>query len=161
MVLHRIAKAERVLVEVPVDERGPILQRYVRVAVGARPHIPVPQGAPVEEFQAIADRYPVFAVYRDTPVACEPVTMSWLWPRTTLVAVLAAVTATWAVNRRHLADEPPPTKADRWFAILNRPVRAQAEPLDCAVSAPRDGCHDTPGQPTESDREVVPEHTHL
>jgi hypothetical protein len=83
----------------------------------------VPQGAPVEEFQAIADRYPVFAVYRDTPVACEPVTMSWLWPRTALVSVVAAVAATWAVNRRHLADEPPPTKADRWPRHLNQLLR--------------------------------------
>lgn len=50
------------LVEVPVERRGPILRRYVEVAPGGRPHIPVPKGASVAEFQAIADRHPIFEV---------------------------------------------------------------------------------------------------
>ncbi len=100
VVLHRVTKAERVLVEVPVAERGPILRRYVGVAAGGRPHIPVPKGAPVEEFQVVADRYPVFAVYRATPTGCEPVTMSRLWPRSTVVAVLLGVVAMSSAVRR-------------------------------------------------------------
>lgn len=51
-----------VLTEVAVAERGPILRRYVEKVPGGRPHIPVPDGAPVEDFQAVADRYPVFLV---------------------------------------------------------------------------------------------------
>jgi deazaflavin-dependent oxidoreductase (nitroreductase family) len=50
------------LTEVPVEQRAPILARYVRVAPGGRPHIPVDVGAPLADFVAIADRYPVFEV---------------------------------------------------------------------------------------------------
>lgn len=50
------------LVEVPIDDRGPILRRYVGTVPGGRPHIPVARGAPLTEFAAIADRYPVFEV---------------------------------------------------------------------------------------------------
>jgi deazaflavin-dependent oxidoreductase (nitroreductase family) len=48
------------LAEVPVAQRAPILQRYVRKVPGARPHIPVDRHAPVADFAAIAARYPVF-----------------------------------------------------------------------------------------------------
>ena len=50
------------LAEVPVAERAPILQRYLRKVPGARPHIPVDRHAPLAEFAAIADRYPAFRV---------------------------------------------------------------------------------------------------
>jgi hypothetical protein len=50
------------LEEVPVVLRGPILKRYVEKVPGGRPHIPVPRGAPVERFQAVAAGYPVFLV---------------------------------------------------------------------------------------------------
>ena len=52
----------RHLVEVPIEERAPILQRYVRKVPGARPHIPVDRNAPLPEFEAIAARYPAFRV---------------------------------------------------------------------------------------------------
>jgi polyisoprenoid-binding protein YceI len=52
----------RRLVEVPVDERAPILRRYLQKVSGARPHIPVDRTAPLAEFEAIAGRYPVFRV---------------------------------------------------------------------------------------------------
>lgn len=55
------------LTEVPIDERGPILRRYVAVAPGGRPHIAVPKGATVEEFQAIAAQHPVFQVHDQSP----------------------------------------------------------------------------------------------
>jgi hypothetical protein len=52
------------LVEVPVDERAPILRRYLDKVPGGRPHIPVEPGAPLAEFEAIAASYPVFEVLR-------------------------------------------------------------------------------------------------
>ncbi|GAA3341688.1 hypothetical protein GCM10020358_34000 [Amorphoplanes nipponensis] len=50
------------LAEVPVAERAPILQRYLRKVPGARPHMPVDPGAPLAEFAAIAARYPAFRI---------------------------------------------------------------------------------------------------
>jgi hypothetical protein len=50
------------LVEVPTPERPPILSEYVRVATSGRNHLPVPVGAPLTEFEAIAERYPVFRI---------------------------------------------------------------------------------------------------
>lgn len=50
------------LVEVPVAERAPVIKRYLVLAWGARPHIPVRWTAPVREFEAIAADYPVFRV---------------------------------------------------------------------------------------------------
>lgn len=50
------------LVEVPADERSVILRRYLEVAPGARPHIPVPRTASLSEFQQVAHRYPVFRI---------------------------------------------------------------------------------------------------
>jgi hypothetical protein len=48
------------LTEVPPSERGPILKAYCRVATSGRHHFPVVHDAPVSEFDAVADRYPVF-----------------------------------------------------------------------------------------------------
>ena len=50
------------LVEVAVSERAPVLKEYVRIALSGRKHFPVAPGAPLTEFDAIADRYPVFRV---------------------------------------------------------------------------------------------------
>lgn len=55
------------LVEVDPDRRAPILARYVQTVPGGRPHIPVDPGSPVEEFAAVADRYPVFEVRDQSP----------------------------------------------------------------------------------------------
>jgi deazaflavin-dependent oxidoreductase (nitroreductase family) len=66
VVLKRWKRVPCSLTEVPVAERGPILQRYVEKVPGGRPHIPVPRGSSVAEFQAIADRYPVFLVTPDS-----------------------------------------------------------------------------------------------
>jgi len=52
------------LVEIPVPARAPILRRYLHKVPGARPHIPVEPNAPLAEFAAIAERYPVFRVTR-------------------------------------------------------------------------------------------------
>ncbi len=50
------------LVEVPAEQRPPILARYLDLAPGARPHIPVSRRAPLSEFAAIAADYPVFRI---------------------------------------------------------------------------------------------------
>jgi deazaflavin-dependent oxidoreductase (nitroreductase family) len=50
------------LVEIPVTERAPILKGYVQVATSGRNHLPVAINAPLSEFEAIADRYPVYRI---------------------------------------------------------------------------------------------------
>jgi hypothetical protein len=54
---------ERVqLEEVDRNKRAPILKAYLRIAPGARPHIPVSKDAPISEFEKIAAKYPVFRI---------------------------------------------------------------------------------------------------
>jgi deazaflavin-dependent oxidoreductase (nitroreductase family) len=50
------------LEEVAPASRAPILRRYLQVAPGARPHIPVDQHAAVEDFEAVAAQFPVFRI---------------------------------------------------------------------------------------------------
>ncbi|GAA1699749.1 hypothetical protein GCM10009733_111980 [Nonomuraea maheshkhaliensis] len=50
------------LVEVEPAERAPILRRYLALAPGARPHIPVDRHAPLADFEPIAARFPVFRI---------------------------------------------------------------------------------------------------
>ena len=50
------------LTEVPVGERGPILKEYCQVATSGRHHFPVTHNAPLSEFDAVAERYPVFRI---------------------------------------------------------------------------------------------------
>jgi hypothetical protein len=50
------------LEEVEQGARAPILQRYLQVAPGARPHFPVDRKAPLTEFARIAADYPVFRI---------------------------------------------------------------------------------------------------
>jgi hypothetical protein len=50
------------LEEVEPELRAPILRRYLAVAPGARPHMPVDRNAPLAHFQRIADQFPVFRV---------------------------------------------------------------------------------------------------
>ncbi len=58
------------LEEVPVEQRAPLLRRYLDIAPGARPHFPVTRGAPLEDFERIAAQYPVFHI--TYPVASLP-----------------------------------------------------------------------------------------
>lgn len=55
-------REEVCLVDVPGDQRAPILRQYLEVAPGARPHFPVSRSAPLEQFQAIAAHFPVFRI---------------------------------------------------------------------------------------------------
>jgi hypothetical protein len=50
------------LEEVDPDARAPVLRRYLSLAPGPRAFIPVDPGAPLEEFQKVAPRVPVFRV---------------------------------------------------------------------------------------------------
>jgi hypothetical protein len=65
----RHGRTERVqLDELPVARRAPVLKAYLRIAPGARPHIPVDKDASLEEFAAIAAQFPVFRVRTDERV---------------------------------------------------------------------------------------------
>ena len=61
-VLRRKQQHPVRLLEVPVADRAPILRRYLALAPGARPHLAIDRHAPVEEFERIAGRYPVFRI---------------------------------------------------------------------------------------------------
>jgi hypothetical protein len=50
------------LEELEIGKRAPVLREYLQKAPGARPHFPVDKDAPLAEFQAIADQFPVFRV---------------------------------------------------------------------------------------------------
>lgn len=53
-VLRRGRREAVRLDEVDLGARAPILRRYLAVAPGARPHLPVDRRAPLEEFEQIA-----------------------------------------------------------------------------------------------------------
>ena len=55
------------LAEIPIGDRPRVLKRYLQKVPGARPHIPVSRDADINEFAAIAARYPVFLVTPDVP----------------------------------------------------------------------------------------------
>ncbi|MFC5822178.1 nitroreductase/quinone reductase family protein [Nonomuraea harbinensis] len=50
------------LVEVEPAARAPILRRYLALAPGARPHLPVNRHAPLQEFERVAPAIPVFRI---------------------------------------------------------------------------------------------------
>jgi hypothetical protein len=50
------------LVLVPPEDRAPVLREYVRVASSGRKHFPLPVGAPLADFGAIASQYPVYRI---------------------------------------------------------------------------------------------------
>jgi deazaflavin-dependent oxidoreductase (nitroreductase family) len=50
------------LEEVEAASRAPILRRYLAVAPGARPHIPVDRRAPLADFEQIAAQFPAFRI---------------------------------------------------------------------------------------------------
>jgi len=50
------------LVAVPPAQRAPILREYVRVALSGRQHFPLAVGAPLSDFESIAERYPVYRI---------------------------------------------------------------------------------------------------
>ncbi|HXT88448.1 MAG TPA: nitroreductase family deazaflavin-dependent oxidoreductase [Trebonia sp.] len=61
-VLRHGGREPVVLREVAVERRAPVLHCYLQRASGARAHFPVDYRAPVEAFEPIAARYPVFRI---------------------------------------------------------------------------------------------------
>lgn len=61
-MLRRKGDKPVLLTLVPVSGRAPIIRRYLELAPGARPHIPVDRRAPVADFENIAADYPVFRI---------------------------------------------------------------------------------------------------
>jgi len=61
-VLRRRGSRRVKLEEIEPAERAPILRRYLALAPGARPHIPVDRHAPLAEFERVAAAYPVFRI---------------------------------------------------------------------------------------------------
>jgi len=59
-VLRRGRPEEVHLEAVDPSDRAPILRRYLELAPGGRPHIPVDHRAPLAEFERVAVDYPVF-----------------------------------------------------------------------------------------------------
>ena len=66
-VLRHGRREEVRLEEVQSDARAPILRRYLAVAPGARAHFPIERDAPLSDFEAIAERYPVFRIRSRQP----------------------------------------------------------------------------------------------
>jgi hypothetical protein len=65
-VVLRHGRREAVhLEEVAPAGRPPILRRYLALAPGARPHIPVDRNAPIEELERVSARVPVFRITTD------------------------------------------------------------------------------------------------
>jgi hypothetical protein len=58
-LVHGI-REQVLLEEVDPGQRAPVLKAYLRIAPGARPHIPVSKDAPLSEFEEIAAQFPVF-----------------------------------------------------------------------------------------------------
>ena len=50
------------LKEVDNGQKASILQAYLQLAPGARPHIPISKDAPLSEFEKIVSKYPVFRI---------------------------------------------------------------------------------------------------
>ena len=51
-----------VLEEIDPSMRAPILRRYLEVAPGGRAHLPIARDAPLDQFEQIAEQYPVFRI---------------------------------------------------------------------------------------------------
>ena len=66
-LLRSGSREEVQLVEIPVDQRAPILKAYLQRADGARPHIPISKDASLAEYERIAAAIPVFHVTTRSP----------------------------------------------------------------------------------------------
>lgn len=115
VILHRRRASPVVLVEVPVEERAPILRRYLAKAAGARPHIPVTRDAPLGEFAAVAADYPVFAVHTgqdDGTTPWTPGPSRWPLPAGALLAATASGLVIRGRRRTAPGAHPPRASPD-------------------------------------------------
>jgi deazaflavin-dependent oxidoreductase (nitroreductase family) len=60
VILRRRRAVAYTLIEVPPEERAPIIKRYLSQVPGARPHVPIDRRSALVDFEAIAHRYPIF-----------------------------------------------------------------------------------------------------
>jgi deazaflavin-dependent oxidoreductase (nitroreductase family) len=61
--IRRRGRTRVQLVEVPIEQRAPIIKAYLgKTWRSTQQHIEVDRNAPVEEFARIADRHPVFRI---------------------------------------------------------------------------------------------------
>jgi hypothetical protein len=102
-VLRRRGCESVQLTEVEPAERVPILRAYLRLALGARPHLPVPPDAPLTAFEPIAGCLPVFRIVPDTPAR----------RRTNALPPALGRRVNAAVERSPPAASPQPTQS-RW-----------------------------------------------
>jgi len=64
----RYGRTEQVLlVDVPVEERAPLLKVYLQIAPGAWPHVLVDKDAPLDEFERVTATYPMYKVNPKLP----------------------------------------------------------------------------------------------
>ncbi|GAA4038987.1 nitroreductase/quinone reductase family protein [Nonomuraea soli] len=62
----RHGRRERVRLEaVPPAARGPVVRRYLQVAPGARPHVPLALDSPAADYDRVAADLPVFRIRPD------------------------------------------------------------------------------------------------
>jgi hypothetical protein len=61
-VLVKFRRRRVRLREIPVDQRAAIIQTFLRLAPGGRPHIGLPAEASIAACEAVAARHPVFGV---------------------------------------------------------------------------------------------------
>lgn len=62
VTITRVRRRKVRLEEVPVGERAPIIQAYLRVAPGGRPHIGLGADATLAECERVAADHPVFRI---------------------------------------------------------------------------------------------------
>jgi F420H(2)-dependent quinone reductase len=67
-VLHHGRREPVRLEEVPVDDRPAVIRRYLAVAPGARPHIPVDRDAALDAIAEVAPLVPVFRITDPDPL---------------------------------------------------------------------------------------------
>jgi deazaflavin-dependent oxidoreductase (nitroreductase family) len=61
-VLRSGGRKQVSLIDVPTNQRAPIIKAYLQKALGARAHFLVSKDAPLAEFEKIAADYPVFHI---------------------------------------------------------------------------------------------------
>jgi deazaflavin-dependent oxidoreductase (nitroreductase family) len=102
-VLRRHGAQEVRLVEVAAADRAPILRSYLDAAPGARPHIPIDRHAPLQQFERIADRYPVFRIVLAAPATPPGPSV----PMNVIAVVLAVVMGIlFAIGARGMFRKP-------------------------------------------------------
>lgn len=64
VLLHGIREEIR-LEDVEISQRAALIKAYLKIAPGARPHIPVDKDAPIKAFEEIAPKIPVFRILKE------------------------------------------------------------------------------------------------